>query len=401
MSVPHVQNAPVFPTTLTEVLARARKAEGQNVDEKVYAALTAHADTASWLEAMRPFAFVKGAAVKAVPPAKSKWDVKARDVIIRAIFASAKNVRGAQLSIPGIAGKVKTSPDDMLDPAVMYGLSSGGVDLTGLAALADLRSIGYGIDDQEVDAQAKADEAQRHWAHGEHELASVDADLRDLGIHADTADEALHQLALMDHQDGDLLSRLMDTDQDNVTRDYGTFRATAWYAADRPRGRTIRPKVISTRVKQSLTGAIYITGTWDALQIPRPLKAEAFDRLVTLFEQSLARWPITRVVAANTDDLVGKAAIMAAKRIGMHTVAVQVAGWDFKPARMQAQYCETLPTGKDADLARAELDVFLAELVGGAITLGNQDDVLVHNVTRQGKKVLALDPTWVKHNGLY
>lgn len=404
MSVPHGTTPPQFPTTLGEVLARALKERGDTQDQKVYAALKAHEDTREWLEAMRPFAFVKGATVKAVPHAKSKWEVGVRDVIVRAVFATAKNVRGVELSIPGIPGKVKTRPEDMLDPAVQYGLSTGEVDLSILSALHSLRGIGYTVDAEEVQAQADAAEAQKDWAHGEHELQGVDADLKALGIFADSASDAAAQLERLGNPDPTLLALVRGLDDGKTVaprRDYGTFQATAWYAADRVRGRSIQAKVIPAKVQDALDGAIFVTGSWDALQVPRAKKAEAFDRMVDLFGATLKRWPKQRVVAANTDDLVGKAAIMAAKRLGMPTVAVQLAGWDFGPARMQAQYCEKLPKGADVDLARAELGVMLSEMVGGVVTLGNEDDVLTHNITRQGKKLVKLDPSWVKHNGLY
>ena len=404
MSVPHGTTPPQFPIPLVELIARARMSAGENVDEKVYAALRAHEDTREWLQAMRPFAFKKGATVKAVPAAKSKWEVKARDAVIRAVFATAKNVRTTEISVPGRAGKVTLQPEDMLDPAVQYGLSSGEVDLSALAALHSLRSIGYTVDAEEVEAKEAQQEAQKDWAHGEHELQAVDSDLKALGVFADSAADAAEQLEALGNPDPDLLTlvRGLANGRDVApTRDYGTFRATAWYAPDRVRGRTIQPKALPPKVRDALKGAVYITGSWDALQVPRAKKAEAFDRLVDLFEATLKRQPRTRVVAAHTDDLVGKAAVMAARRLGMPTVAVQLAGWTFKPARMQAQFCEKLPQGADVDLARAELAVMVAEMVGGVIALGNEDDVLAHNIARQGKKLVKLDPSWFKHNGLY
>ncbi|GAA5533917.1 hypothetical protein [Deinococcus aluminii] len=402
MSVP--DQAPQFPIPLVELLARARQAVGNTVEEKVFSALKGHEDTAHWLQDMKPFAFKKGAAVKAVPAARSKWEVRARSAVVNAVFATAKNVRKTEISVPGRAGKVTLLPEEMLDPAVQYGLTQGEVDLAALGALTALRGTGYTLDAAEVQAQLDAAEAQRDWAHGEHELQGIDGDLKALGVFADTAADAAAQLEVLGNPDPDLLGQVLglaDTHAGNPVRDYGTFQATAWYAPDKPKGRSIQAKALPPKVKDALKGAVYITGSWDALQVPRAKKAEAFDRLVDLFEATLKRQPRTRVVAAHTDDLVGKAAIMAAKRLGMPTVAVQLAGWDFKPARMQAQFCERLPQGADVDSARAEQAVMLAELVAGAFVLGHQDDVLTHNLKRQGKKFVALDPTWVKHNGLY
>jgi len=392
--------APKFMIALTELLARARSAEGRTFDEKVFMALKAHADTAEWLTAMKPFAFKKGAAVKAVPAAKSHWEGKARDVVIRAIFATAKNVRSGEISIPG-RGKVKVSESDMLDPGVQYGLTQGDLDYTGLAALQGLRNLAFSLDAEAINADADAAAAQKDWAHGEHELQQVDGELKALGIFADTAENAAEQLTALGTAP-ELLAQIegLSEREINPMRDYGTFRTSAWYSASAPRGNSVQAKPIPTAVQQALAGALYITGTWDSLQIPRALKAEAFDRLVELFTAAMKR-ERPPVVAANTDDLVGKAGVMAATALGIKTVAVQLAGWDFKPARMQMQWCQRMPRGVDVQYAQADLQVRLAELVGSVLSLGTVDDVLTHNVQRQAKNIRSLDSSWTKHNGLY
>lgn len=394
---------PVMPIELVTLLARARKANGSTVDEKIFEALKSHDDTANWLEALKPHAFEKGAVVKAVPAAKSKWEVKARDAVIRAAFAVAKNVKSGEVSIPGRAGKVFLREEDMLDPAVQYGLSAGDIDYSGLAALHSLNATSFTLDAEGIQSAAEYAERQKDWAHGEHPLQAVDSDLKALGIFADDPNTAALMLQERGNPDPDLYAQVvaLATEHDgNPMRDYGTFKATAWYAPDQLKGRSIQAKPLPSRVRETLKGALLITGSWNSLNIPRQKKAEAFDRMVDLFEAALKRQQ-PKVVAANTDDLIGKAAIMAAKRLNLHTVAVQLAGWDFKPARMQAQYCEHMPKGHDVQYARDEQSVMLAEFAATSITLGKEDEVLTHNLRRQGKVARSLTPAWVKNNGLY
>lgn len=397
-----VQDAAVFPVSLVELLARARQQPGANIDEKLYGALLAHEDTAAWLQAMVPLAFKKGVAVKAVPAARSQWESKARDVVIRAVFATAKNVKEGDVMVPG-RGKMFVRRDDMLQPSVHYGLTRGDVDYTALAALQSLHGVGYTLDAEEVQAQAHAAEAQRDWAHAEHELQGVDADLKALGIFADNAEEAAAQLLAAGNPDPELLARLEALGcgyRGNPVRDYGTFQARAWYEPDPQPGRSVQPRALHPRVEEALAGALFVTGDWESLRVPRALKAEAFDRLVELLTAALQRKQVP-VVAADTDDLVGKAAVMAARRLGLKTVAVQLAGWDFKPARMQLRWCERMPSGADVPVTRAELQVRLAELVGKMCSLGKVDEILAHNLARQGKPRAALDTSWTRHNGLY
>lgn len=392
-----------FPVTFAELLARTRGQHGTTLDEKVYNALKSFEDTAHWLAALKPQAFEKGVVVKAVPAASSRWEIKARDAVIRSVFATSKAVKSGEISIPGRAGKVFLRQEDMLDPAAQYGLTSGDVDLSGLAALQILKATSFTLDAERIQVDAEYAERQKDWAHGDHPLQALDSDLKALGVFADDPDDAALQLLALGNPDPELLAQVQGLTSEyrgNPVRDYGNFQATAWYAPDHVKGRTIQAKALPTRVREALKGALLITGSWDSLNVPRQKKAEVFDRMVDLFEAAFKRQQ-PKVVAANTDDLIGKAAIMAAKRLSLHTVAVQLAGWDFKPARMQAQYCETFPKGSDVQYARDEQSVMLAELASSAFTLGEADEVLTHNFHRQQKQVRSLTPAWVKNNGLY
>lgn len=392
---------PRFPISLTDLMARAKTAPGASPAERIFNALKANKDTLLFLDDMCLHAFIKGAAIRAVPVAKNAYERRAREILINSVFAHAKTVRSGEIRIPGRAGKVFVREEDMLPPSVQYGLGGGTVDLTGLETLQSLNKIGYVIDEAEaagLDADAKR---QLDWAHGEHVLQGVDTDLKALGIHANTPDEALVGLLDLGDPDPELAQKVagLGQPQRDPVRDYGTFRASAWYAPEAIRGKSIRPQPIPTAVRQALFGSLLVEGDWDSLGIPRAAKAEAFDRLVALFTAAFEKKAPT-TVAANTDDLVGKAAIMAAKRLNIKTVAVQLAGWPFKPAQLQAQFCERLPLGNDVQIAQADLRVMLAESVSGVLTLGDAEQIS-HLVHRQGKRVTVLTPAWVKHNGLY
>lgn len=391
-----------FPVPYAEVLARAKSETGTTYREKIYNALRNHSDTADWLQTMKPHAFQKGAAVKATPTPKSRWEAKARTVVIDAVFATAKTCKGGETRIPGRVGKVFLTQDDMLDPAAQYELASGDVDLTALAALHKLRATGYTLDAERIQLDAEYAERQKDWSHGEHPLQAVDGNLKTLGIYADDPRDAVQQLLALNNPDPELLDevqRLANEYHGNPERDYGTFKTTAWYTPDHVRGNSIRAKALPTGVRAALKQALLVTGKWESLNVPRQKKGEAFDRLVDLFEAALKRLK-PKVVAANTDDLIGKAAIMAANRLKLPSIAVQLASWDFKPAQMQFQYCEQLPYKHDVQLARNDQSVTLADLVPTAVTVGDVDEVLTHNLKRRRRSVRSLTHAWVEHSGI-
>lgn len=400
MSVP--DHAPAFPISFTELLARARKHNsGNTIDQKIYAALKHHPDTSAWLQVMIPFAFVKGATVKAVPAAKDHWHGKARNTVINAVFATAKTLRSRDVFIPG-RGKVYLRAEDMLQPDVQYGLSDGDIDLSALAALQTLTGLSYTLDAERIQQDADYAEAQKDWAHGEHALQRVDDDLKALGIFADTPEDAAAQLREMDEPE--LLSQVNSLIADHDThpvRDYGSFKLPAWRAPDPLKGRSIHPKQMPTGIKAALRNATLISGSWDALNIQRPLKAQAFDRVVELFTALFER-TTPSVIAANTDDLIGKAAVMAARTLRIKTVAVQLAGWDFNPASLSHQFCDKSPKGTDVQLARHEQHHELSELVSSVVILGHDDQAthLSACAEQQRKPVRILDNSWATHHNL-
>jgi len=399
MSVP--DQAPAFPITYVELLARARKHDGGNRIHKMYAALKHHTDTAEWLQAMRPFAFIKGATTKAVPAATTHWQVQARKTVIDAVFATAKTLREREISVPG-RGKTMLRPSDMLQPDVHYGLSDGELDLSALTALQTLTGLSYTLDAERIQQDADYAEAQKDWAHGEHALQRVDGDLKALGIFADTPEDAAAQLLEMDEPE--LLNQVNNLIADRDThpvRDYGSFKLPAWRAPDPPKGRSIHPNQMPTGINAALRNATLISGSWDALHIQRPLKAQAFDRVVELFTALFKRTTPT-VIAANTDDLIGKAAVMAARTLCIKTVAVQLAGWEFKPASLSHQFCDKSPKGTDVQLARHQQHHELSELVSCVVILGHDDQAahLSACAERQRKPVRILDTSWANHHGL-
>jgi len=158
-------------------------------------------------------------------------------------------------------------------------------------------------------------------------------------------------------------------------RDYGSFKLPAWRAPDPIKGRSIHPKQMPTGINAALRNATLISGSWDTLSINRRLKAQAFDRVVELFT-ALFKRTTPSVIAANTDDLIGKAAVMAARTLRIKTVAVQ--------------------------LARHEQHHELSELVSSVVILGHDDQAahLSACAERQRKPVRVLDSSWAKHHGL-
>ena len=291
----------------------------------------------------------------------------------------------------------------MLDPAAQYGLTSGDVDLSGLAALQILKATSFTLDAERIQVDAEYAERQKDWAHGDHPLQALDSDLKALGVFADDPDDAALQLLALGNPDPELLAQVQGLTSEyrgNPVRDYGNFQATAWYAPDHVKGRTIQAKALPFGVRNALKKALLIAGDWNSLCIPRRRKAEAFDRLVDLVEAAFRR-QLPKVIAADADNLTGRAAVTAANRLKLPTIAVQLAGWEYKPAQMQAQFCERMPHGSDVQIARAEQSVMLADLVTTAVTVGDVDEVLLHNLQRRRRPVRSLTTAWVKHSGLY
>lgn len=402
-----VNELPVFPIDLKELLARAATCGGSTWRDRTYAALKGHADTLQFLQDMKPHAFVKGVARSVLPRARSPWDVQVQKVVMDAIFATAKNVRAGEVSVPGRKGKVTITERDMLHPEVQYGFGGTDVDFSVLNALATLDRLAYTIDDAKVHADADAFETQQDWAHKDHPLQDLDSDLRRFGIYADTPAEALQALEAAGNPDQDLRATLEGrlSDRSEPMREYGNFKTRALYARDDVRGQSIVPRAVSPEVQAALQGALLISGTWDSLGIPRRLKAEAFDRLVSLFAASFTRQR-PAAVAALTDDLVGQAAVMAAHSLRIPTVAVQVAGWPSKVATHTLQWCERLPKGQDLTLAQQDLRVYLSEQVWGVLTLGTGEEIthlkaICARWPQGVKPISGLDTHWQKHNGLY
>ncbi|KQR21875.1 hypothetical protein [Deinococcus sp. Leaf326] len=402
-----VNELPVFPIELKELLARAASFKGSTWRDRTYAALKGHPDTLQFLQDMKPHAFIKGVAKSVLPRPKSQWDMQVQRVVMDAIFATAKTVRVGEVSVPGRKGKVTTTVRDMLHPEVQYGFGGDDVDFSALNALASLDRMAYTIDDAKVHADADAFDTQQDWAHKDHPLQDLDSDLRRFGIYADTPQEALQALEAAGNPDQDLRAALEGrlNDRSEPMREYQQFKTRALYARDDVRGQSIQPRMVSPEVQAALQGALLISGNWESLGIPRRVKAEAFDRLVSLFAASFTRQR-PGAVAAITDDLIGQVATVAARSLGIPTIAVQVAGWPSKVATHTLQWCERLPKGQDLALAQQELRVYLSEQVWGVLTLGTGEEITqLKEVCARWpvgvKPRSALDGHWQKHNGLY
>lgn len=322
---------PVFPRTMAEVLA-ATVAQSQRLGElpqvqaiaqlgimDIARALQADAAVMEWLEIIRPHAFVKGVVADALPRTEKFGGAsRIRSLVMDAIFAECKEGKEGWKSVPG--GKAFYATEaDFLSGYVQAGGDDGSADLR---AVELLRSISgeYTIDEREVEAADAATAFQKQWAHGENPLQPFYGQLAELGIFAESLEDAAEQLIMAGDPDFDLRKEIegrIEGSSAEPIRQYGNFRAKAVQTADTDPLIGLRPLQVPRHL---LDGATLCLADWDSLKVPHVLKAEAFDRVVAMWVWKLKSGIHTKVVA-NTDDLAGKAALTAAKTLGIRTVS--------------------------------------------------------------------------------
>ncbi|ADY27603.1 hypothetical protein Deipr_2486 (plasmid) [Deinococcus proteolyticus MRP] len=403
-----VKNPLTLPVSYAELIARTKGRAEASSAERMFAALQEHGDTREWLEKCKAKAFEKGFTREVLPmPAYGNQAERMAQAIVRdAIFAAAKNVRGGTITVPGM-GKFDLTERDMLSPQVQYGLGGGSIPLEALSALQALDDISFVVDTEQL--QQEANTQPEDWAHGEHKLQSIELG----GTAASSATTAEEALAMLDKGDVDqeVVYQLQSMSREKVAearRLYDGFKLQPWLEdEDRSYTPLKRKPEAMKRVQREISGSVVIRGDWDSLQVPRRLKALAFDRLVDLFEAAFRRKVGQQgrfTVTANTDDMVGKAAIMAAKRLELKTVSSQLAGYKFEPAGTDARFCGSFPKGRALERARYDLADELGSLGAELITLGSSEQISLAQSLfseRYGKSVQTLDSIWAKHNGLY
>lgn len=366
-----------FPYTMAQVLALAvagseelaalpQPEAAKKVGlQEVAAALTADAISLAWLEEARreEVAFRKGELTPLVPRDGSFPQAsRIRSAVMETVFAFSKTPKEGYKKMAGGVGFHATE-NDFLSGFAQSGIDDGRIDTRAVEVLRNISSE-YSLDDREFHQSQEAAAFQQEWAHGENPLQPYHAQLAELGVFADTPSEAAQLLKGAGDPDPILRKQIEGLEEGIGTepmREYKNFRTKGVETPDFDARASLKPVSVKEHL---LRGATLCLGDWASLKVPHTLKAEAFDRLVALWQWKLKAGTHTKIVA-NGDDLAGKAALTAARKLGIRTV-----NFSLSKEGADVRFYAAQPSEGAMEYAVNEVAVALAAATSNLLTLG-------------------------------